>query len=116
MNFSNDLNYVEFKNEGVGDECIKMEDSIMIQNSNCLDAVDNQIKLGENNQCLTKEKEKRDLLKNGLGEIQNIPQKKILAASNVMKRPDQLLGFVPAMGGVYKSSNGVYGSGKLAHV
>lgn len=49
------------------------------------------------------EPEDRNLIKYGLGEIRNIPTRKILGAVNIMKKPDQLLGFVPAMGGVYQS-------------
>jgi len=55
------------------------------------------------------------LIRDGEGEIENIPIKKMLAGGSVMKRPDQLLGFIPAMGGVYMPSNGTYGSGRIAH-
>lgn len=92
-------------------------DSQVIE-SNCEgDALDKELNK-EGTQCpktpITKARQ-RDLIRDGEGEIENIPIKKMLAAGSVMKRPDQLLGFVPAMGGVYMPSNGTYGSGRIAH-
>jgi len=87
-------------------------------NLDSLDAVDKQMGLEQaknSNNDGSKKEEERDLIKNGIGELEIIPHRKMLAASNIMKRPEQLLGFVPAMGGVYISSNSTYGSGRLAH-
>lgn len=45
-----------------------------------------------------------------------IPTGKGKRAENILKRPENLLGFMPAMPGKFETSGGTYGSGRLAHV
>lgn len=57
-----------------------------------------------------------NLIVNGKGAIENRPFKSLLKVGNIMKRPNSLLGFVPAFKGVYSSINSGYGKGNIAYI
>ena len=106
--FENDVNYYEFtqkhgsencqKEEGEGEEKKEVNEEEVVEESP-----------------QEAEVESRNLQSNGLGESlkNDIPKKRVLRAENIMKRPDQMLGFVPAYKGVWETQNSGYGSGRL---
>lgn len=121
MNFGNDLNYSEFqtKKDATGEAPLQ-ESQIYNKLDESMDALDKQMEMPtlQKSTVVSPQEEEiygSKLIKYGRGEIENAIARKILASVNIMKKPDQLLGFVPSMGGVYQSSNSTYGSGRIAH-